>query len=186
MKNLLSGFLLVFFCAGCLAAPTPDNGPVETAVAHQLTKEATLEPTALPLPPVWTLPPPAVTTPTRMATQPEQPITTASTLAPLATKIVKKTAAPDERSITYSITGTAEGVEITYVNPDGNVESGVMPIPFKKTLVFKKGAPLSLFAKVTSDNGTITCQVKNGENTMVESTATGGGKMAFCSDVTAE
>jgi hypothetical protein len=186
MKNLLSGFLLLFLCAGCFASPAQDNRPLETAVAYQLTKEAALEPTALPLPPIWTLAAPAVTTPTRMATQPEQPTTMAFTLAPLATKIVKKTAAADEQPITYIMTGTADGVEITYVKPDGNVESGVMPLPFEKTLNFKKGSPLSLFGKVVSDNGTITCRVKSGEKTMVESTATGGGKMAFCSDITAE
>ena len=186
MKNLLCGILLLFLCAGCLSAPTPDSGPVETAVARQLTKEATKEPTPLPLPPIWTLPPPAVSAPTRKPTDPAQPTVTAFTLAPLATKIVKKTAAPDERSITYSVTGYSDSVEITFVKPDGVVESGVFPLPFEKTLVFKAGAPLSLFGRIQSDSGMITCQVKSGGEVVKEATATGNNRMAFCSDIIAE
>ncbi|BCY19058.1 hypothetical protein hrd7_29070 [Leptolinea sp. HRD-7] len=169
-----------------MSAPTPDTGPVETAVSRQLTKEATKEPTPLPLPPVWTLPPPAVSAPTRMPTDPVQPSLTPFTLAPLATREVKKTAAPDERSITYSVTGYSDSVEITFVKPDGEVESGVFPLPFEKTLVFKTGAPLSLFGRIQSDFGTITCQVKSGEKVVKEATATGNNRMAFCSDITAE
>lgn len=186
MKNILSSILLIILCAGCLTAPAPDSGPVETAVARQLTKEATKEPTPLPLPPIWTLPPPAVSAPTLKPTEPPQPTVTPFTLAPLATKIVKKTAAPDERTITYSVTGYSDSVEITFVKPDGEVESGVFPLPFEKTLVFKAGAPLSLFGRIQSDFGTITCQVKSGGNLVKEATATGNSRMAFCSDITAE
>lgn len=186
MKNLLTGIILILLCTGCLTAPTSKTAPVETAVARQLTKDATLEPTRLQLPAVWTLVPPAINAPTRMATSTAQPTVTLFTLAPMATKAIKKTAGPEERSITYTVTGTADKVEITYVKPDGNVESSVIPLPFEKTLVFKKGAALSLFGKVISDNGTITCQVRSGENTISEATVTGNRKMAFCSDITAE
>jgi hypothetical protein len=186
MKNLIPGFILLTLCAGCMTAPTPKSGPVETAVSRQLTKEATSEPTQLPLPAVWTLVPPAVNAPTRMATDPAQPTMTLFTLAPMATRAVKKTAGPEERSITYSMTGTADEVEITYVKPDGTVESGTIPLPFEKTMVFKQGAPLSLFGRVLSDNGTIYCLVKSGEKIVIQATATGNNKMAFCSDIVAE
>jgi len=186
MKNFLTGFILITLCSGCLTAPTPKTGPVETAVARQLTKEATKEPTQRPLPPVWTLVPPAVKAPTRMATQPAQPTGTAFTLAPMATKIVKKTAAADEMSITYMMTGTADEVEITYVKPDGTVESGTIPLPFETVMIFKKGAPLSIFGRVLSDNGTINCQVKSADKTLIQATVTGNKKMAFCSDIIAE
>jgi hypothetical protein len=186
MKKFLTAIILILLCAGCLTTPTPKSGPVQTAVARQLTKDATLEPTPLPLPPVWTLVPAAISTATRMSPDIAQPTMTAFTLAPRATRTVIKTPGPEERAITYTLTGTADEVEITYVRPDGKVESGVLPLPFEKTMNFVVGSPLSLFGKVVSINGTITCQVKMGDKTLSEATITGNNKMAFCSDITVE
>lgn len=186
MKQILAGIILILTCTGCQIPRTIRSGPVQTEVALQLTKAVTQTPSQLPLPPIWTLRPPAVNAPTRKPTAPEQPTITVFTLVPLATKAVKKTSAPDEASITYKLSGTAEQVEITYVKPDGSVVSDEYPLPFETTLNFKKGAPVSMFGKVVSDFGTITCQVVSSGKILTEGTATGTGKMAFCSDITAE
>lgn len=193
MKNILLFCILFLVSAACLAAPTPTAIPEETEVAVQLTAAAALIPTERPIPPgIPTIPPPAVSAPTRMATATEVPSPTALsiTLAPVPTAIPRKSTeivpTSDVRSITYSITGEAEQVDLTYVNPDQSVENALITLPFEKTMVFKLGAPLSLFAKTVGKYGTITCKISSGDQILLENSVSGIDKTAFCSDIKAE
>jgi hypothetical protein len=194
MSKTLSGCILLMFMVGCTADPSPTVVPVETVVVAQLTKLAAQDPTEEIIQVISTLPAPAVGAPTQMATATGQPLPTLQsfTLAPLPTLVRKPkiTATVDpnsnEKSITYSITGTAEAVEITFINPDGKVENGPNTLPFEKTMVFKKGAPLSLFAKIANSGGSVTCKIFSADKVIIEVSEAGINKTAFCSDVTAE
>ncbi len=183
MKKIFILSVLIFISIACLAAPTQNDNPVETVVVAELTYQASRDkPTEAPiLPPLPSLPPPSVGIPTRMFTPTDVPTMTPFTVAPLPTKTptpVKVT----EKSIKYTITGSAESIEIVYVKPDGNVETKVITPPFEITQVFKLGAPLSLFGKAISDEGSVTCKIESPEKTIIETTARGLNKNAFCSD----
>lgn len=187
MKNILLFSLLALISLACLLSPAPTPDPVATVVVAELTYQASRnKPTDAPiLPPLPSLPPPAVGVPTRMFTPTDAPTMTPFTVAPLPTKTptpVKIT----EKSIKYTITGSAESIEITYVKPDGTVENKVINPPFEVTQVFKLGAPLSLFGKAVSDEGSVTCKIESSEKTIIETTARGLNKNAFCSDVIVE
>jgi hypothetical protein len=193
MKKILLACILVSISIACLAAPTPTVVPVDTVVESQLTELAALNPTERPIPPgIPTIPPPAIGAPTQMATATELPSSTPFpfTLAPIPTVIRKKSSTldpnSDNRSITYSITGEAEEVEVTYVNPDESVENTMITLPFEKTMVFKKGAPLSLFARIESEYGSITCKVSSTDKVYIQNSASGINQIAFCSDMKVE
>lgn len=189
MKKIFLFSLITFISIACLLSPvtTPDVNPVETVVVAELTYQASHDkPTEAPiLPPLPSLPPPAVGIPTRMATPTDAPTLTPFTIAPLPTSTptpLKVT----EKSIKYSITGSATSIEVTYVKPDGTVENKVITPPFEVTMIFKVGSPLSLFGKVIGDYGSVACKVESPEKTIIEARAQGLNEIAFCSDKNVE
>jgi len=194
MKKLFLGFTFFLISIACLAAPTPDIGAVETEASRQLTDIAAQEPTDVILPDLPTLEPPAVGAPTRMATATfdmlPSPMNFMVATLPSSTPKPTATSTPDpniiDQQVSYTVSGDAAVVEITFTNRDGNIEKDLFSLPFEQTNTFKQGTTVTLSVKIISESGTVTSQIKSADKVLCQKAATGKDQTAACTDVVVE
>lgn len=87
------------------------------------------------------------------------------------------------RNVTYSISGTAPVVFVTYMNNSGGTEQKDVKVPFKYEFSAKAGAMLSLVAQNKGASGSVTCQILVDGKVKKEATSEGGYVVVTCSDI---
>lgn len=88
---------------------------------------------------------------------------------------------PKQRTVTYSVSGTATRAFITYINQDGGTEQGDFDLPFKLEYPFKPGMVLSIVAQNKNDTGSISCKILVDGEVKKESNSSGAYVIATCS-----
>jgi hypothetical protein len=88
----------------------------------------------------------------------------------------QRTAEPE---ITYTVTGTASTVMVTYVKP-GGMEQGTYRVPWEHTIRVKPGEFVSVSAQNQGESGTVTCAILRNRRSISTSTSDGAYAIAMC------
>lgn len=93
----------------------------------------------------------------------------------------RATSKPTTYRVSYTITGSAESVSVTYQNAQGNTEQGSYKLPFKKNFTMEYGQFAYISAQNNGRTGSVICTIYVNDAIWQTATSKGAFVIADCS-----